>query len=150
MNFHWRINFFFERGNIPSLRQEFIIYINFLYSSLTRWIVWWHFRTMFLAPILCPWLQNYWIFLSGTSSSDIAIILPSPLLRGHHFSGRRYESSRGHAFIVGRISKRTIGMVLYSKTFQKCDDVDKRGEEAEKYDCPTSRKALKLCRMVKF
>ena len=27
-------------------------------------------------------------------------------------------------------------MVLYSKAFQKCDDVDKRGEEVEEYDHP--------------
>ena len=36
-------------------------------------------------------------------------------------SGRGYESSRGHAFIVGGRSKGIIGMVLYSKSFRKCD-----------------------------
>ena len=30
-------------------------------------------------------------------------------------SGRRYDSSSGHAFIIGARSKGIIGMVLYSK-----------------------------------
>ena len=30
-------------------------------------------------------------------------------------SGRRYDSSSGHAFIIGASSKGIIGMVLYSK-----------------------------------
>ena len=46
-------------------------------------------------------------------------------------SGRRYDSSRGHAFIIGAWSKGIIGMVLYSKACRKCDAADKRGEEAE-------------------
>ena len=50
--------------------------------------------------------------------------------------GKRYESSSRHAFIFGGISKGIIAMVLYSKAFQKCDDVDKRGEEVEEYDHP--------------
>ena len=44
-------------------------------------------------------------------------------------SGRRYDSSSGHAFIVGERIKGIIGMVLYSKACRTCDAVDKRGEE---------------------
>ena len=37
--------------------QEFQIY--------ARWIVWWHFRTIFLPPILCPWLGKLFDILVG-------------------------------------------------------------------------------------
>ena len=40
--------------------------------------------------------------------------------------GRRYDSSSGHAFIIGGISKGVIGMVIFSNSCQKCDAVDKR------------------------
>ena len=36
-------------------------------------------------------------------------------------SGRRYDSSSGHAFIVGGRSKWVVGMVPYSMVFRKCD-----------------------------
>ena len=36
-------------------------------------------------------------------------------------SGRRYDSSSGHAFIIGARRKGIIGMVLYSKACPKCD-----------------------------
>ena len=36
-------------------------------------------------------------------------------------SGRRYDSSSGHAFIIGGRKKGIIGMVVYSKAFRKCD-----------------------------
>ena len=45
-------------------------------------------------------------------------------------SGRRYDSSRGHAFIIGGRRKGIIIMVLYYKACQKCDDAEKRGEES--------------------
>ena len=38
------------------------------------------------------------------------------------------ESSSGHAFSIGGRSKGTIGIVLYSKAFRKCDAAEKRGE----------------------
>ena len=41
-------------------------------------------------------------------------------------SGRRYDSSSGHAFIIGSRSNVIIGMVLYLKTCRKCDSVKKR------------------------
>ena len=46
-------------------------------------------------------------------------------------SGRRYDFSRGHAFIIGERSKGIIGMVLYYKACRKCDSAEKRGEEVE-------------------
>ena len=48
-------------------------------------------------------------------------------------SGRRYDSSRGHTFIIRARSKGNIGMVLYSKSFQKCDSAEKRRKEAEEH-----------------
>ena len=50
---------------------------------------------------------------------------------GRRESGIRYESSSGYAFIIGGIIKGIIGMVLYSKAFQKCDADEKRREEEE-------------------
>ena len=46
-------------------------------------------------------------------------------------SGRIYDPSSRHAFVVGGISKGVIGMILYSKAFQNCDAADKRKEESE-------------------
>ena len=51
-------------------------------------------------------------------------------------SGRRYESSIGHAFIIGGRRKGIIGMVLYSKACRKWDAAQKRGEEPEEHECP--------------
>ena len=51
-------------------------------------------------------------------------------------SGRRYDSSSGHAFIISGRKKGTIGMVLYSKACRKCDSAEKKGEEAEEHECP--------------
>ena len=48
----------------------------------------------------------------------------------------RYDSSSGHAFIIGARSKGIIIMVLYSKAFRKCDAAEKRREEAEEHECP--------------
>ena len=41
-------------------------------------------------------------------------------------SGRRYDSSSGHAFIIGGRSKGIIEIVLYFKAFSKCDTTEKR------------------------
>ena len=51
-------------------------------------------------------------------------------------SGRRYDSSSGHAFIIVERSKGIIGMALYSKASRKCDFAENRGEEAEEHKCP--------------
>ena len=41
-------------------------------------------------------------------------------------SGRRYDSSGRHAFIIGERRKGIIGIVLYFKAFRKCDTAEKR------------------------
>ena len=51
-------------------------------------------------------------------------------------SGRRYDSSSGHAFIIGARSKGIIRMVLYSKACRKCDSTENREEEAEQHEGP--------------
>ena len=51
-------------------------------------------------------------------------------------SRRRYDSSSGHAFIIGASSKGIIVMVLYSQACRKCDVAEKRREEAEEHECP--------------
>ena len=53
-------------------------------------------------------------------------------------SGRRYDSSSGHAFIIGGISTGIIVMVLYYKSCRNCDAAEKRGEEAEEHECPNN------------
>ena len=50
--------------------------------------------------------------------------------------GRRYDSSSGHAFIIGARSKGVIKMVLYSKACRKFYAAEKRREEAEEHECP--------------
>ena len=50
--------------------------------------------------------------------------------------GRRYDSTSRLAFIIRKISKVIIGMVLYSKACRKCDDVEKIREEAEEHEYP--------------
>ena len=45
-------------------------------------------------------------------------------------SDSRYDSSSGHALIIGGRSKVIIGMVVYSKAFRNYDTVEKIGEEA--------------------
>ena len=46
-------------------------------------------------------------------------------------SGGRYDSSIGHAFIIGARRKGVIRMFLYSKACQKFDAAENRREEAE-------------------
>ena len=53
-------------------------------------------------------------------------------------SGRRYDSSNRHAFIIGARRKGIIGMVIYSKACQKCDAAEKIREEAEEHECPNN------------
>ena len=66
-------------------------------------------------------------------------------VRQKRLPGRRYYSSIGHALIIDRISKGTIGVVLYSNKFQKCDAGDKRVEYEEEQECfKTLREALKV------
>ena len=51
-------------------------------------------------------------------------------------SGRRYDSSSGHAFIIGGRKKGITGMVIYSNACRKCESAEKKGEEAEEHECP--------------
>ena len=51
-------------------------------------------------------------------------------------SGRRYNSSSGHAFIIGARSKGVMVPVLYSKAFRKCDAAEKIREESEENEFP--------------
>ena len=51
-------------------------------------------------------------------------------------SGRIYDSSSRHAFIIGERSKGIIVMVLYSKACRKCYAAENRGEETEEHECP--------------
>ena len=53
-------------------------------------------------------------------------------------SGRRYDFSSGNAFIIGGISKGVIVIVLYSKSYRKCDAAEKITEEAEEHECPNN------------
>ena len=51
-------------------------------------------------------------------------------------SGRRYDSSSRHAFIIGGRVKGIIGIFLYSKDCRKCNTAEKIGEETEECDFP--------------
>ena len=69
-------------------------------------------------------------------------------------SGRRYNSSSGHAFIIGGRKKGIIGMVLYSKACRKCDSAEKKGEETEEHECPKnfegSSKSMEAAAILKM
>ena len=54
--------------------------------------------------------------------------------------GKRYDSSSGHAFIIGGRRKGIIVMVLYSKVYRKFYYSENRGEEAEEHECPENLK----------
>ena len=49
-------------------------------------------------------------------------------------SGRIYDFSSGHAFIIGAISMGIIGIGLYYKACRKCGAAEKRGEELEEHE----------------
>ena len=53
-------------------------------------------------------------------------------------SGRRYDSSSGHFFIIEARRKGIIIMVLYSKACRKCDAAEKRREKSEEHECPNN------------
>ena len=66
-------------------------------------------------------------------------------------SGRRYDSSSGHAFIIGGRSKGIIGMVLYSRstgsvTLQKREEMKQKNMIAQR----TPRKAQKIWRLLLY
>ena len=49
---------------------------------------------------------------------------------------RRYDSSRGHAFIIEARIKGIIRMVVYSKACRNCDAAENRRVEAEEHESP--------------
>ena len=53
-------------------------------------------------------------------------------------SGRRYDSSSRHGFIIRARIKEIIGMFLYSTACRNCDTAVKRREEAEEHECPNN------------
>ena len=50
----------------------------------------------------------------------------------------RYDSFSGHDFIIGCISKRYIGVVIYARACQQFDAEYKRVEESEEHYCPNN------------
>ena len=74
----------------------------------------------------------YWCALSDKerNKNKFEITLTYDMGWKKRSSGRRYDSSSGHAFIVGGRSMGIIRMFLYYKACQKCDAAEKRGEEA--------------------
>ena len=71
-----------------------------------------------------------WCDLSekGKKKKKVKLIITYDMVWHKRSSGRRYDSSNGHAFIIDGIRKGIIGMILYSKACRKCDAAEKRGE----------------------
>ena len=69
-------------------------------------------------------------------------------------SGRRYDSSSGHAFIIGARIKGINEMVLYLKACRKYYAAEKIGEEAEDPECPKnferSSKSMEASEILKM
>ena len=72
--------------------------------------------------------QSYvnWCALSGKEQNNNKVKLTVTYDMGcqKRPSGRRYESSSRHAFIIGGRIKGIVGMVLYYKAFRNCDDAE--------------------------
>ena len=71
-----------------------------------------------------------WFALSekGENKNKVKLTVTYDMGWQNRSSGRIYDSSSGHAFIIGGRSKGIIGMVLYYKTFRKHDSAEKIGE----------------------
>ena len=69
----------------------------------------------------------------GKNNSKVKLTVTYDMGWQKRLSGRRHDSSCGHALIIGGRTKGVIGMVLYSKAFQKCDATEKRREGAEEH-----------------
>ena len=78
--------------------------------------------------------QSYvdWRALSdkGKNKNNVKLTVAYDMGWKKRSSGRRYDSSSSHAFIIGGRIKGIISIVLYSKAFQKCGAAEKRGKEA--------------------
>ena len=82
--------------------------------------------------------QSYfkWCALSdkGKNKNNVKLNVTYDMGWQKRSSGRRYEYSSRHSFIISGRSKWIIGMVLYSKAYRKCGATKKRGEESEEHD----------------
>ena len=69
--------------------------------------------------------QSYvnWCALTdkGKNNNKVKLTVIYDMIWKKRSYGRIYDSSRGHAFTIGGRSRGIIGMVLYSKVYQKCD-----------------------------
>ena len=115
------------------------------------------YRTITMKPLLLPpmmkacpleesYLLQYDLFYQPISYVTVSLTLLlffSLSDRAHRSTydmgcqkrsyGRRYDSSSGHAFIIGGRIKGIIWMVLYSKAFLKCYSAENIGGEAEEH-----------------
>ena len=57
-------------------------------------------------------------------------------------SDRRYDSSSGHAFIIGVRIKGIVGMVLYSKACLKCNAAENIVEKSEEHEGPKNSEGI--------
>jgi len=51
-------------------------------------------------------------------------------------SGRRFDSLSDHAFFIGLVTKKIIGVILFCNSCQKCSKAALRGVTVEEYLCP--------------
>ena len=70
-------------------------------------------------------------------------------------SGRRYDSKSGHAFLIGLITNKIIGVVVFCKDCRKCMEAEKKGVPPEPHaNCPrnynNSSKAMESDGAVKL
>ena len=62
----------------------------------------------------------------GKNNNKVKLTVTYDMGCQNRSSGRRYDSSSGHAFIIGARSKGITRMVLYSKACWKCNAAEKR------------------------
>ena len=70
----------------------------------------------------------------GKNNNKVKLTVTYDMGWQNRSSGRRYDSSSGHAFIFGGIKKGIVGMVLYSKACRKCNSTENKGEESEEHE----------------
>ena len=75
-------------------------------------------------------------FRQGKNNNKVKLTVTYDLGWQNRSSGMIYDSSIGHALIIGARSKEIIGMVLYSKACRKCYSSEKGVEEEEEHDFP--------------
>ena len=72
---------------------------------------------------------GYWCDLSykGENNNKVELTVTYEKDWKKRSPRRRYDSSSGHAFIIGARSKGIMVPVLYSKAFRKCDAAENIG-----------------------